>query len=426
MFYQLVKPLANLALRFFFKHIYWVDYDKVPKGKPVIFAANHPTAFVEPCIMACFADRPLYFLVRGDFFSQPFYAFLLKALHMLPIFRKKDGGFGDLKNNLKTFSVCSRALADGKTIMILAEGCAENEKRLRPIQKGTGRLALSTLLEYPDLDLTVVPVGVNYSNALWWRSEVMINFGDPIPIKSYLPTYLSNPAAAVNQFTTDLETKLRELVWHVEDEKWDERVDQLIALQQGAFSCSKRYLSGNRLPYEKGYQMIEKWNQLEEGVQHQLAGSIEQYWNQLTRGRIPPQLEYPCKVSTLRILLMVVMAPLALLGLLANFIPAMVAKWICDTKVKSETFYTPVLIAIATGFNLLAIVGWSIAAIVFQQVWWLTIVPLIWLLGLIFLKWYDLLVVVQKYQIWRKLDDVKKADLEASIEPVKKLLTELG
>lgn len=425
MFYQMVKPLAKVALRFFFKNIYWVDYEKVPKGKPVIFAANHPTAFIEPCVMACFADRPLYFLVRGDFFRKPLYAFLLKSLHMIPIFRKRDGGFGDLKNNLKTFSACSRALAEGKSLMILAEGCAENEKRLRPVQKGTGRLALSTLVEHGDLDLTVVPVGVNYSNALEWRSEVMINFGDPIPVKDYFSSYLENPASAVNQLTKDLETSLRKLVWHVEDARWDERVDQLIAMQRFSYgSDNQRFFSTNNQPYCQGYQTIKKWNQLDDELKNELSDSLEKYWNQLKRWMIRPQLDYTSKVSLGKLFLLVVLFPMAVLGFIVNFSQALMAKYICDRRVESETFYTPVLIAIGTGFNLILIVISVVVAIVSGQIWWLTMVPLIWLLGRVFLQWYDDYVHLKTQLLWQNIDDSIKADIRSSITPIKKLLTE--
>lgn len=423
MFYQIVKPITKVALRFFFKHIYWVDYDKVPKGKPVIFAANHPTAFVEPCILACFADRPLYFLVRGDFFRKPLYAFLLKGLHMLPIFRKKDGGFGDLKNNFKTFSACSQALAEGKSIMILAEGCAENEKRLRPLQKGTGRLALSTLMENKDLELTVVPVGVNYSNPLRWRSEVMINFGDPISVKDYFPDYLENPIAAVNQFTKDLEIKMRQLVWHVEDEKWDEQIDQLISLQQNIVPPGRSYFSDNQVPFQLGFIAIEKWNQLNEEIQQKLSDSLEIYWKKLSRGSVQPQLDYSIGFLPSQLIFLVVFTPLALLGFLTNFIPAILAKYICDKKVENDTFYTPVLIAICTGINLLLIIGFAAVAIAFHQLWWVIIVPLVWLLGLVFLQWYDYWMAFQRQSTWQKVDVDQKVELQATINNVKKLLT---
>ena len=68
--YPIVRPLAALAIKTFFRKIHLSNMDRVPSDRPVILAANHPTAFMEPCILACYMDRPLHFLVRGDFFSK--------------------------------------------------------------------------------------------------------------------------------------------------------------------------------------------------------------------------------------------------------------------------------------------------------------------------------------------------------------------
>ena len=122
MLYRLVRPLAALGIRANYQHICISNTDRIPVDKPVILAANHPTAFMEPCILACFLGRPLYFLVRGDFFKQPLYNFLLRQLNMLPVFRMRDGGYRNLKNNYSTFEACFEALKSNKTIMILAEG----------------------------------------------------------------------------------------------------------------------------------------------------------------------------------------------------------------------------------------------------------------------------------------------------------------
>ena len=98
--------MANLALRTFFRKIHISNVENIPKDKPVILAANHPTAFIEPCVLACFLDRPLYFLVRGDLFKKPVYAKMLKYLHMLPVYRMQDRGYAYLKRNYETFNYC--------------------------------------------------------------------------------------------------------------------------------------------------------------------------------------------------------------------------------------------------------------------------------------------------------------------------------
>jgi hypothetical protein len=216
---------------------------------------------------------------------------------------------------------------------------------------------------------------------------------------------------------------MRKLVWHVDDEKWDEKVDQLIYLQQSTTPPSSRYFSNNHLPYRQGFRAIEKWNQLGEEIKEQLSDGIELYWNKLGRGRIQPQLDYSNKFSFGQFTLLVILAPLAFIGFLANAIPAFLAKYICDTKVHNETFYTPVLIAIGTGVYFLLNLGFLAVAIVFQQFWWMFIGPLVWLLGLAFLYWYDVWTVFRSQKEWHNTDDALKAELKAAMIPIKKLLT---
>jgi hypothetical protein len=182
-------------------------------------------------------------------------------------------------------------------------------------------------------------------------------------------------------------------------------------------------LSNDHLPYRQGVRAIEKWNQQNEEIKQQLSDAVELYWNKLSRGRIQPQLDYSCGVSFHQMILLVLIAPFALMGFMANLIPAFIAKYICDTKVHNETFYTPVLIAILTGVYFLSILGSLWISIAFQQFWWITIVPISWLLGLIFLHWYDLWTVFQSQKEWHNTDDPLKAELKAAMIPIKKLLT---
>ncbi|MBK7871347.1 MAG: 1-acyl-sn-glycerol-3-phosphate acyltransferase [Saprospiraceae bacterium] len=198
-----------------------------------MLAANHPTGFMEPCILACHLDRPLYYLVRGDFFKKPLYRSLLQSLHMLPVYRVKDGGLSVVKNNYETFDNCYNALRENKTLMILAEGSAEHEKRLRPLKKGTGRVALGTLERYPDLeDVYIVPVGVNYTYAEFSRSEVMIDFGEPILARKFLSTYKQNQNQAINDLTDELSKRMAERIVIIEQKSDEELTEYLLQMDR--------------------------------------------------------------------------------------------------------------------------------------------------------------------------------------------------
>ena len=149
MIYSFVRPIAALALKIFFRKIYFTNRNRIPDGKPLILAINHPTAFIEPCILACFLPIKLYFLVRGDLFKKAHFSKMLNLLHMVPIFRKQEG-LDQLSKNDETFDFCYKALKDHKTVVILPEGKTIQEKRLRPIRKGLARIAFGTYEKYGD------------------------------------------------------------------------------------------------------------------------------------------------------------------------------------------------------------------------------------------------------------------------------------
>lgn len=233
MLYYFVRPIAKLGLRVFYRHIHLSNTENIPRDKPVILAANHPTAFIEPCVLACFLRRPLYFLVRGNLFKKPLYDFLLRSLHMLPIFRLKDGGYGKLKHNYLTFQAVFEALEQNRTVMILAEGSTIQCKRLRPLQKGTARLALGAIDHSPNIDeVYVVPVGVNFTYADQPRSKVMVDFGEPLLASDYLEQYRENTNQGIMELTQALFPAMESRLVNIPNEQDEELVEDLLRLRR--------------------------------------------------------------------------------------------------------------------------------------------------------------------------------------------------
>ncbi|MCB0641570.1 MAG: 1-acyl-sn-glycerol-3-phosphate acyltransferase, partial [Phaeodactylibacter sp.] len=153
MLYPITRPLAKLTLSLFFRELYFSHAERIPKDKAVILAANHPTAFLEPCILACWLEMPIYFMVRGDIFSKHWANRILRDLHMIPVFRKKDGGLKQVRQNHQSLDEATRVLCKKSPLLVMAEGGTNGERRLKPLQKGVARLALKTHHEFPELDV---------------------------------------------------------------------------------------------------------------------------------------------------------------------------------------------------------------------------------------------------------------------------------
>ncbi|MEL7160984.1 MAG: 1-acyl-sn-glycerol-3-phosphate acyltransferase [Bacteroidota bacterium] len=213
MLYPIVRPVARYVLSYYYRHIDLTGLEHIPPDGAVILAANHPTAFIEPCLLACFQDRSLHFLARGNLFKNTFYNTLLAAVNILPVFRIEDGGYGRLKDNYDTFASCHKVLSRGKAIMIMAEGRCIHEKALRPLRKGTARIALGALDADPTLrEVYVVPVGANFTHADRVRSTVMIRCGEPIRASEFLDEYRAGEATAIKNFTRHLRQRLSPLI----------------------------------------------------------------------------------------------------------------------------------------------------------------------------------------------------------------------
>ena len=92
-------------------------------------------------------------------------------------------------------------------VLIFPEGYCVSERRLRPMKKGAAKMAFEAIEKYPEMDLQVIPVGMNYSNSGHFREEVCINFGHPIAVQSYMELLKEGKQ---NKAITDFNTKLFE------------------------------------------------------------------------------------------------------------------------------------------------------------------------------------------------------------------------
>ena len=343
MLYYLTKYTSRIGFRVFFRKIYFSNQASIQSDKPIIFAVNHPTAFLDPVLVGTFLDPIVHFIVRGDVFNSSFVRAILASLKMYPIFRFRDG-YSSLKNNQATMDLCYKFLSEGKNILILAEGETKHEKRMRPIQKGTARMAFGAIEKYGDLDILVVPVGVYYTDSHRFRSEVMIEVGEAIPLKKLMPTYHENPRKAIKQLTDEISDGMRKNIIHIADEADDEMANKLLEIQRNDIEKSyfPMYSTSNVL-LKKEYKAVEMLNKMNPEQKETLAKSVEKYEKSLTEYDVKDvgvvQSQKYSFVTTLVIILGFIPY---LIGVLANGLPLLLAKNFANGKVKKIEFHSSV------------------------------------------------------------------------------------
>lgn len=416
MLYSFVRPLATIGIYIFYRKVYLSNAHLIPKNKPVILAANHPTGFMEPCILACYLDRPLYFLVRGDLFKKPVYKKLLHWLHMLPVYRVKDGGFSVLKNNFETFDYCYDALKQQKTLMILAEGSAEHEKRLRPLKKGTARVALGTLDRYTDLEeVYIVPTGVNYTYAEKPRSEVMIDFGAPIRASDFMAAYRENPNQGIADLTEALANKLKERIVIIERKEDEALTEHLLLLSRNDEQCVFPILNRSHSFLEKEKRIANAVNKIPVSQRAELLQKTNLYFNKLKDKGLGRDVFAAKKQSRVGAIIFLVLGLLPFVAAaLLSYLPLKIAKNITQKRVRRVEFYAPVLWAVSLGTYLIYALLWLLLAILLKS--WL----LFGILAILPILTYFAILYKEIYKNWkedrilRALSPLEKEKLQAA------------
>ena len=194
----------RFALYIFYKNIIIDDLKNIPNDKPSIFACTHPNSFLDAIIIGAYSPRKLYFLARSDVFNTPFKMWLLSRMNLIPIYRLQEGA-ENLHKNEETFSRCFEIMKKGGSILIFSEGISVTDKLVRPLKKGTARIAFGAE-SFNDfkLDLQIIPMSLNYTHPTLFRSEVIVGIKEPIAVKKYQEIYEESEMKAIRQFNQEL------------------------------------------------------------------------------------------------------------------------------------------------------------------------------------------------------------------------------
>lgn len=226
MIYQLLWYWVNLTNLFFYKKVYWsTETDIRANGKPKMFAANHPNSFLDALMVACHLPYPVHYLSRGDALQGKLGRWMTRNFHMHPIWREREGR-GNLNQNYVTFDTCLEIWKQGGALIIFSEGLCKNEWHLRPLPKGTARLAQQA--HAAGIDLEIIPTGINYGHFHGSGKSLLIQLG---PKMNYKPIFEQNENPAVGQrlFNEALTQNLQPLVWEANTEA---EVDKLFPVPQ--------------------------------------------------------------------------------------------------------------------------------------------------------------------------------------------------
>ena len=217
-FYHFYKTLFGFGLRIYYKKITVSGLDKIPFDKPIITASNHPTGLMDVFLASHHIKRQIKFTAAGSLFKDKLQAAFLASVGTIPVYRRKDSP-GEQDKNVESFEHCFQHLESGGAIGFYPEGTSHPEPWINPIKTGAARIALQA--EYRnnlELDLLVIPIGINSTRPGKFRSSVFVNIGDPIVIKKFQKEYQQDQVEAVNHLTSEIQQGMKACAFHIKDD----------------------------------------------------------------------------------------------------------------------------------------------------------------------------------------------------------------
>ncbi len=224
MLYNALKIWVRLAAHIFCRKLI-INNRKILKEKgPLLIACNHPNSFLDSIMLDILFEQPVWSLARGDAFINKKVSRLFKAVRMLPVYRASEG-VENLSANYKTFEACLNIFRQNGLVHIYSEGKCINEWHLRPLKKGTARLAIKAWEE--NIPLKVLPAGINYSSFRRFGKNVFINFGELITAD--IIDWNSPDGTRHLLFNNILRNQLEQLVFEIDK---NDKIKQAAMLQQ--------------------------------------------------------------------------------------------------------------------------------------------------------------------------------------------------
>ena len=410
--YRFLRIIVVFALRVFYKKIYITNRHILNSEAPKILAVNHPTAFLDPIFIAVTSQKVMHFQIRGDRFEKKIFKKLLDLINAVPIYRLRDG-FSKVKRG-QSFQLCYDLLNKNGNLIILSEGLTKYEKRLRPIQRGTARIAFGAWEENGNENLEVIPVGVNYTDSHQFRSEVMIEYGEPIFLNKYLDHYKKNKRGAIVQLTEDIQRSLRGKVVHVQDPANDDLANFLLDMQRDDLDRERfPIIETGKNILEKELDLVDKLNQLDWSEKTDLNALLTNYQELLSKHQLK-DVGLSNSTKNLKkfhpaMLLSALVLPL---GFILNCLPLYASQFFADANIKQIEFHAPVRFVAGLVFYLIYIlllfgIGWTIIGFLPA----LLAILLIMFLGFTTLLIRDTYLAWKERMMFRRLDPAQQQTL---------------
>lgn len=144
---------------------------------PRLIVANHFGGLVDAIVVVRALGGLPHIVAKSTLFSSFPLRMLLKLLGVVPVYRQAD--HSDMSKNASSFDEVAKALVKGESVLIFPEGTVTDTQELQKVRTGAARMALRGI-EVGATNLEIVPIGITYEDKVSSRARVLVEIGDHI------------------------------------------------------------------------------------------------------------------------------------------------------------------------------------------------------------------------------------------------------
>ena len=350
----------------------WLFYRVDQAGTPppagaVLLLANHANALLDPAIIWTTAGRDVRFLAKSTLFDGLFRPFLAGA-GAIPVYRRKDEGV-DTARNSEMFAAVDAALREGDAVCIFPEGMSHSKGRLIELRTGAARIVLAA--EASGTRVALVAVGLNFDRKTRFRSRVTVAYGPAFYASGSDPPRPEDARDAVRTLTDRIAVHMRQLLVEADpgaDARLVDRVDRLYSAARGRPRQAEERIV-RRQAIANG---IERLRSNHPARYEELLFRVRRYDARLQRfGLRDRHLDMvvsngaAAAFAAREALLAIPLAPLALAGLIAFFVPY----WLTAIAARLATREPDVAASAKVIAGAIIHAAWAAAAVAAAWLW---------------------------------------------------------
>jgi len=249
----LTRSLIRWLVRRYYPNFKISGADRIPQSGPVLLCANHANSLLDAVLIGIAARRPVRFLAKAPLFDHPILGPPMSALGMIPAFRGSDDA-REVRRNIESLEAGAEVLVEGHAMGVFPEGKSTDRAHLEMVRSGAARMAIQAAEE--GADVKVVPIGISYERKDRFRSSAWIQVGESIDVRECLDQHEGDGRKARRALTRELESRLKDVVVHLDEPEWEPWLDDLQILAEAPRSSAKEPLP----PLERRKRIADAMN----------------------------------------------------------------------------------------------------------------------------------------------------------------------